>query len=137
MTSLPSPRRSRFTRAMRMRSGSDFERAYREGSRARGAVLIVVARPNGAPSSRLGLSVGRRIWKSAVRRNRVRRVFRESFRLEFSELPEGFDFVLIPAERQLTPALAATRRELKKLAHKAARRALEKRAGKKAPKERA
>lgn len=75
---------------------------------------------------RLGLSVGKRIWKSAVRRNRVRRIFREAFRLERSALPSGVDYVLIPAQPRLEPALEATRAELVKLARKAHRRMLEK-----------
>ena len=118
-----------FHPAMRLRRRRDFERAYRQGSRARGAILIVVAVENGEPWTRLGLSVGRRIWRPAVQRNRVRRVFREAFRLEYGALPRGVDLVLIPAEPRLRPDLAATRAELVKLAHKAHRRALEKAEG--------
>ena len=111
---------------MRLRRRGDFDRAYRQGSRARGAILIVVAVPNAQEWTRLGLSVGRRIWRGAVQRNRVRRIFREAFRLEYEALPSGVDLVLIPAEPGLKPDLAATRKELVKLAHKATRRAIEK-----------
>lgn len=107
---------------MRVVKKSDFDRAFRDGARARGAVLLVVARPNGLPGARLGLSVGKAIWKSAVRRNRVRRVFREAFRLEYPCLPMGFDLVLVPAAKALEPELETTRAELVKLARKAARR---------------
>ena len=82
---------------MRVRSGSHFQRAYREGNRARSAHMIVVACPNGLAFSRLGLSVGKRIWKHAVRRNHVRRLFREAFRLSYPDLPGGYDYILIPA----------------------------------------
>lgn len=115
-------------KAARMRGLSDFQRAYRDGSRAKGAILTVVARPNGLAHARLGLSVGRSIWKSAVRRNRVRRIFREAFRLEQQRLPAGFDLVLIPAGPRLEPELAATRDELVELARKAAARATERHA---------
>jgi len=111
---------------MRLRRRRDFERAYRRGSRARGPLLVVVAVENRGAWTRLGLSVGRRIWRRAVQRNRVRRVFREAFRLEYEALPKGVDLVLIPAEPGLRPDLAATRAELVKLAHKAHRRAREK-----------
>lgn len=107
---------------MRVVKKSDFDRAFRDGARARGAVLLVVARPNGLPGARLGLSVGKAIWKSAVRRNRVRRIFREAFRLEYPRLPMGFDLVLVPAAKALEPELETTRAELVKLAHKAVRR---------------
>jgi ribonuclease P protein component len=104
----------------------DFDRAFRQGSRAKGAILIVVARPNGLAHTRLGLSIGKTIWKSAVKRNRVRRIFREAFRLSYPELPSGYDLVLIAAAPKLEPELAATRAELVGMAHKAARRAREK-----------
>ena len=106
--------------------GSDFARAYASGSRARGGFLLGVACPNGLPHARLGLSVGRAIWKSAVRRNRIRRIFREAFRLEQHSLPKGHDLILIPAAPRLEPSLEGTRRELVRLAERAARRCVEK-----------
>lgn len=115
-----------FPRPFRIRASADFARAYKDGSRARGDLLLVIARQNPYGFTRLGLSVGKRIWKSAVRRNRVRRLFREAFRLEHDELPPGMDLVLIPAQPGLEPELASTRRELVRLARKAARRQLEK-----------
>lgn len=117
--------RLRHVRARRLVRKNDFDRAFREGSRARGAILLVVARPNGLAVTRLGLSVGRVVWKSAVKRNRVRRIFREAFRLSYPDLPVGLDLVLVPAASKLVPELAATRAELVHLAHKALRRCRE------------
>ena len=102
-----------------MKSARDFERAFRQGRRARGDVLVVVVIENGLDVSRLGLSVGRKIWKSAVRRNRVRRIFRESFRLTRERLPVGIDVILIPARPALRPELAETCEELERLVNKA------------------
>jgi ribonuclease P protein component len=119
-------RRLRFTRKMRLVRSADFARAYREGSRARGAILVVVAIANDVGATRLGLSVGRSIWRRATRRNRVRRIFREAFRLSYGELPVGFDLVLIPAEARLEPGLEDTRRELVRLSRKAAARCRDK-----------
>jgi len=112
-----------FKRSMRMRSGNDFQRAFSGGRRARGDVMVVVLIENGLDETRLGLSVGRKIWKSAVRRNRVRRIFREAFRLTCEKLPPGVDVILIPAAPQLRPQLAETCDELERLAHKAFHRA--------------
>jgi len=112
----------RYHRSRRIVRGADFQRAYRQGGRARGQILTVVAVPNGLEHPRLGLSVGKKIWKSAVKRNRVRRVFREAFRTGQHELPAGFDLVLIPAAPRLEPRLAPTREELVRLASKAAER---------------
>lgn len=122
MSGSPDSPRLRFTRAMRIVRGQDFQRVYREGSRAKGALMTVAVAPNQLPHPRLGLSIGRRVWKSAVRRNRVRRLFREAFRLEQGALPPGVDVVLIGSVPQVEPELEATRRELVALAAKAWRR---------------
>jgi ribonuclease P protein component len=119
--------RYRFQKHQHILRGADFERAFREGSRARSDLLLVCVRENGLEHSRLGLSVGKKIWKSAVRRNHVRRVLREAFRLEQHELPSGLDIVLVPGRPRLVPELGATREELVAMARKAHRRYLEKR----------
>ena len=119
------PRPLSFTRAMRLVHRNDFARTFREGRRARGAVIVAVVATNGLEHTRLGLSVGRVIWKSAVQRNRVRRVFREAFRLSYPELPRGLDVILIPARPKLEPELAATRAELVSLVQRAAARVSE------------
>ena len=107
---------------MRLVRRRDFARVFEHGVRSRGAILTVVAARNGLEHTRLGLSVGRSIWPEAVRRNRVRRIFREAFRLSYPELPRGLDLVLIPAARRLDPELRATRAELVSLAHRVSAR---------------
>ncbi|MEY2744967.1 MAG: Ribonuclease protein component [Planctomycetota bacterium] len=116
---MPTPPRLRFARHMRMSSGKDFDRAFRLGGRAKGKLVSVVAAANGGEHTRLGLSVGRACWKGAVQRNRVRRVFREAFRLSYADLPKGCDLVLMPAAPRLAPTLAAVQAELGALAKKA------------------
>jgi ribonuclease P protein component len=115
-------RRFALPRKLRVVRRGDFQRAYKQGQRARGDILVVVGIANGLAHSRIGLSVGRVIWRGAVQRNRVRRIFREAFRLSRHELPQGFDFVLIPAKPQLEPELAATRSELERLTRKVVER---------------
>lgn len=114
---------------MRIRSGSDISRAFSQGGRARGELLVVVAHENGGLGPRLGLSVGKRIWRHAVDRNRVRRIFREAFRLSQGKLPPDHDLVLVPAQPKLRPDLEPTVEELVRLAHTAARRRVERREG--------
>lgn len=116
----------RLRRHQHVKSPKHFDRAFRQGSRARASQLVVAAVPNGLDCARLGLSVGKRVWKSAVRRNYVRRVFREAFRLEQARLPAGYDYVLVPAEPRLAPDLALVRGELVAMARKAVARYQEK-----------
>ena len=120
------PERLRFRRAQRLLRARDFERVYREGSRARGATMTVAAAPNGLGHARLGLSVGKVVWKGAVKRNRVRRLLREAFRLEQAALPAGADLVVIGSTPRVELELAEARRELVQLATKAWKRCLAK-----------
>jgi ribonuclease P protein component len=106
---------------MRLTRRRDFSRVYREGARARGGALLVVAAPNESSATRLGLSVGRSIWKRAVHRNRTKRILREAFRLEYRSLPKGFDLIVIPTRAAQHLALESSREELAQLAHRACR----------------
>lgn len=114
----------RFPKPFHLRTSRDFSRVYRSGRRARGSILLLVGVPNGLGHPRLGLSVSKKIWKHAVKRNRVRRVFREAFRLSSPELP-AYDFVLIPAEPKLAPNTRDTVHELRRLSAKIERRTQE------------
>jgi len=88
--------------------------------------MTVAVRENGLERTRMGLSVGKKCQKRAVKRNRVRRVFREAFRLSLPELPTGLDVVLIASVPGIEPDLEPTRRELLALVRKAHSRFREK-----------
>ena len=109
---------------MRLIRERDFQRVLRTGSRARSTHLLVAVAPNGLEHTRLGISIGKRIEKSAVRRNRLRRIVREAFRLSYTELPRGVDVVVMAAEPKIQ--FVTTRAELLLLARKAERRWREK-----------
>ncbi len=83
---------------------------------------MVIAVDNQMGITRLGLSVGKKIWRGAVQRNRVKRIMREGFRLSYDQLPKGVDLVLIAAKPKLRPQLASLQEELVHLSHKAYRR---------------
>jgi ribonuclease P protein component len=111
-----------FRQHQRMVSQSDFDRVFQGGSRARSDLFTVALRPNGRAHSRLGLSVGKRIWKSAVKRNYVRRIFREAFRLTQHDLPAGFDMIMIPSRAKLVPDLEEACEQLLGMSRKARKR---------------
>ncbi len=114
---------------MRVIKTGDFQRAYRSGSRARRDWLVLVAAPSAlGPEhgiTRLGLSIGKRASKLAVGRNRIKRLLREAFRLEYSNLPKGCDLIAICPERNPELDFEELRRQLAPLAHKAWKRTQE------------
>ncbi len=60
-----------------------FAKAERFGNRS----FTVLARENGLDHARLGLAISKKCAKRAVDRNRIKRLFRESFRLNQHKLP--------------------------------------------------
>lgn len=76
-----------FTPAQRLHNKSDFDRVYKDARRFADAFFAIFVRPNGRPAARLGLSIAARIVGNAVRRNRLKRLIRESFRHHQHELP--------------------------------------------------
>ncbi|MDH4317390.1 MAG: ribonuclease P protein component [Desulfobulbaceae bacterium] len=71
----------------------EFEQVYRRGKRVRGNGFAVIYLPNGQDSNRLGISVHGKL-RGAVRRNRIKRIFRESFRLHRTTFPSASDIVI-------------------------------------------
>jgi ribonuclease P protein component len=103
-----------------LRSPADFRRVYERRRSVSDNWLIIYACENQLPHLRLGLSVARKVG-SAVRRNRLRRLYREAFRLSRAEMPSGLDLVLIP-RTSVEPALTELRQSLIKLVKQVARK---------------
>lgn len=83
------------SREERIRRKRDFERVFREGRRRRGRLVAVRWVANDLPHARLGIALSR-AWRSAVRRNRAKRVVREAFRTHKDALPKGIDLIVLP-----------------------------------------
>ena len=77
----------RFPPAKRMRRPREFQRVYAGGMRVGNEYFTVNAQANGLTCARLGMSVAARMLRQAVARNRVRRLIRESFRVNQVNLP--------------------------------------------------
>ena len=87
-------RRYTFRLAHRLRLPRDFLAVYEARTRESRGPLTVYALPNGLGHPRLGMSVSRKVG-TAVRRNRIRRLIRESFRLLQHDFPQGYDLVVV------------------------------------------
>lgn len=83
----------RFGRESRLLKRREFSETLLKGRRFRGEMLEFTYLPNGGRISRLGLTVTRKTGKAA-RRNRIKRLLREAFRLNRSHLTESVDLVI-------------------------------------------
>ena len=74
-----------------LRSPGEYKNVYTRGQRIRGDHLTIIHTPNGNDGNRLGISIHG--IKKAVRRNRIKRIIREFFRLNRSFITPASDIV--------------------------------------------
>ncbi|MCC6421196.1 MAG: ribonuclease P protein component [Gemmataceae bacterium] len=121
MNKIMSPERSyTFRPHEHLRRPDDFRRTFERRRSASDGWIIVYACENDLPHARLGLSVSRK-WGQATHRNRLRRLYREAFRLTKHELPGGLDLIVIPRTAE-APPLAELCRSLPRLVGQLARK---------------
>ncbi|MDG1874601.1 MAG: ribonuclease P protein component [Mariniblastus sp.] len=89
------PNNQQFPKELRLRRQADFDAVYQNGAFVADDVLVLKACRNQLGVTRLGLAVSRKVGNAVVR-NRWKRLIREAFRTQRSELPVGMDFVIRP-----------------------------------------
>lgn len=95
----------------RLRKTDEFSSVFAFRRVLRGRVFELLFRPSPGTSARLGIVVPKRHVRSAVDRNLVKRIVRESFRLVRPALPPR-DVVVRVAARIVAPDRRALRQEI-------------------------
>lgn len=90
---LPLKKEFSFPKSERLLRPEDFLKVRKNGKRLSTRSLTLFFLPNGLDRRRLGLSVSSRIG-NAVKRNRVKRLLREFFRLNKDVFPESSDVLI-------------------------------------------
>jgi len=85
----------KFTKQERIKKKKEFEKVFQEGKVIKNGKVVLYVMPNGLDVSRLGLVVSKKVG-NAVRRNRVKRLLREVYRLNKHLLKTPVDIVAIP-----------------------------------------
>lgn len=89
-----------FVKSLRLQRSEDFQQAFRLGNKQYQGGLVVYTKVNGLGCARLGLAIAKKVIPNASTRNRLKRLIRESFRLNQSRLPD-VDIVIVVTKRTL------------------------------------
>jgi ribonuclease P protein component len=83
-----------FSRKHRIITKEEFKYIFDKAKKISQKDLLILYKPNQKTFARLGLSIGKKTSKSAVNRNRIKRIIRESFRV-YRESLKNVDIVVI------------------------------------------
>lgn len=115
------PTSERLGKRERIARRRDFVGIQDGGWRVPGKVYTLMIRAGEGETSRLGVTVSKKVG-GAVVRNRVKRWIRESYRREKGRLRRATDVVVIARPEAARAGFSATRAELAKLLDRAATR---------------
>lgn len=87
----------------RLRTRYEFYKVRRFGKKFENPLfnLFVLDAKGYSGSSRIGIVVSNKLEKRAVKRNRIKRVFREVIRLNFDKIQSGYWIVVYPKKEAL------------------------------------
>lgn len=77
-----------------LKKSQDFQLTYNKGKYIVTKQIVVYYRKNSLEKSRIGFSVGKKVGKS-VARSRIKRLMKESVRLNFKPYKDSYDLVFV------------------------------------------
>ena len=106
-------------RALRLRKSSDFQRVRQQGQSTVSRLLILAWTPNNVTSVRIGFVISKRISKSAVQRNYIKRLLGEAIQPALADLSQNYDIVLSARVQVIGVDLFTLRRDITMLLRRA------------------
>ena len=99
-----------------IKKNSEFRRIYSKGKSAATPLMVLYVRHGPRrDGNRLGITVSTKIGKAVVR-NKIRRRFREIFRLNSCKLKKGYDVIVVARGRSRTARYTELEQDFLKLA---------------------
>ncbi len=83
-----------------LKKNREFLRVYRHGRTVAGRYCVLYFLPHEDNTTRVGISVSKKVGNSVVR-HRLKRLYKEVFRLNYGKIRPGFDLVIIVRRRAL------------------------------------
>jgi len=100
-----------------LKKNYEFVRIYKKGKFYAGKYIVLYVQKNRLGSNRLGITVNKKVGKS-VKRNRMKRLIRESYRFFEDFVPSGLDIVIVARNVETEYGFADIRKEMKFLLKK-------------------
>ncbi|ABN63843.1 MULTISPECIES: ribonuclease P protein component [Shewanella] len=110
-----------FSRELRLLTPAQFKSVFSNPIKASSAEITLLAIPNTEQHPRMGLTVAKRFVKRANQRNRIKRVIRDSFRLNQHDIPH-LDIVVLVRNGVMEMENAEINKLIEKLWRKLSRR---------------
>lgn len=77
-----------------LKKNYEFRKVYKSGKSCANYLLVLYVFKNKEKSNKVGISVSKKVGKSVIR-SRVKRLIKESYRNNSSNLKQGYNFVFI------------------------------------------
>jgi ribonuclease P protein component len=100
-----------------LKKNYEFVRIYKRGRFFAGRYIVIYVLKNSLGAKRIGITANKKVGKS-VKRNRAKRLIRESYRVYEDFIPDGLDIVFVARAVETEYGLAMILKEMKFLLKK-------------------
>jgi ribonuclease P protein component len=101
----------RFQPHLRLKKAADFKKVFANPIKSADRYFTLLATPIDCTNPRLGLAISKKIIRKAVHRNAVKRIVRESFRLQ-QHIMSPIDVVVLARKEVMTATLVELNKSL-------------------------
>ena len=78
-----------------LKKNYEFQKTLKKGKWCSAKLINMYIEENKKDSNYIGVAVGKKVSKSSVKRNRIRRIIREAYRLNEPKIKRGFNIVIV------------------------------------------